>query len=107
MIVFLVPLILSFGITPSSFSEEDAELSQICIDKVLIEKSKGRIACVTSSTGEKLVQRGWGLQEDDSMEKVMPQMPSWNDGTAKSEIMAFVLVHKDLVVYLIQWVSQV
>lgn len=75
MIIFLVPLILSFGITPSSFSEADAELGQICIDKVLVEKSKGRIACVTSSTGEKLVQRGWGLLEVDSMEKAMPHMP--------------------------------
>ena len=51
------------------------------------------------------MQRGWGLLEDDSMEKAMPHMPSWNDGTAKSEIMAFVLVHRDQVVYLIQWAS--
>ena len=32
----------------------------ICEDKVWIESVKGRIACVTSSTADKLVQRGWG-----------------------------------------------
>jgi len=32
----------------------------ICVDKVFIENNKGRIACVTPSTAEKLVERGWG-----------------------------------------------
>jgi YVTN family beta-propeller protein len=32
----------------------------ICEDKVWIENPKGRIACVTPSTADKLVQRGWG-----------------------------------------------
>ena len=32
----------------------------ICEDKVWLESKKGRIACVTPSTAEKLIQRGWG-----------------------------------------------
>jgi DNA-binding beta-propeller fold protein YncE len=32
----------------------------ICEGKVWVENTKGRIACVTPSTAEKLVERGWG-----------------------------------------------
>lgn len=32
----------------------------ICEGKVWVENAKGRIACVTTSTAEKLVERGWG-----------------------------------------------
>jgi len=77
----LIPLILSIGIVSTfSFSEADAELTQICIDKVWLESAKGRIACVTPTTAEKLVERGWGtlLDEADlkeSTEKMMPYMP--------------------------------
>ncbi len=77
----LIPLILSIGIVSTfSFSEADAELTQICIDKVWLETTKGRIACVTPTTAEKLVERGWGtlLDEADlkeSTEKIMPYMP--------------------------------
>ena len=48
-------------------------LLQICIDKVWIEKYNHKIACVTPSTAEKLVERGWGtmlvIVEDISDEK--------------------------------------
>jgi len=59
----LIPLILSIGIIPAipfSAGVDIPDLLQICIDKVWIESTKGRIACVTSSTAEKLVERGWG-----------------------------------------------
>jgi len=57
LIFALIPLILSIGIIPSSFA---AESDQICIDKVWIENTKGKIACVKPLTAEKLVERGWG-----------------------------------------------
>jgi len=70
---FLIPLILLIGIVPAlSFSDALAtEYTQICIDKVWIENKKGKIACVTTSTAEKLVERGWGtmLDEDAFVEK--------------------------------------
>jgi len=76
VIFALIPLILSMGIIPTiSFYDAFAtEFTQICIDKVWIEKSNHKIACVTPSTAEKLVQRGWGaiLAEDAFEEK--PQM---------------------------------
>ena len=37
-----------------------ADYTQICVDKVWVEKTKGKIACVTPSTADKLVERGWG-----------------------------------------------
>jgi hypothetical protein len=51
--------------------------NQICIDKVWIENTKGKIACVTSSTAEKLVERGWGtLLDDTSMgEPIEEELP--------------------------------
>ena len=45
----------------------DSEL--ICIDKIWMESSSGRITCVTPSTAEKLVERGWGSILDDTYEK--------------------------------------
>ncbi len=77
----IISLILSIGLASTfSFSEADAELNQICIDKVWMENAKGKIACVTPSTADKLVQRGWGtiLSEDDmkeDTEKMMPYTP--------------------------------
>jgi len=71
----IIPLILSIGIASTfPFSEAGAELTQICIDKVWLESTNGRIACVTPSTAEKLVERGWGtmlveMMEDTSDEK--------------------------------------
>jgi len=64
LVIFaLIPLILSIGIFPViPFSEgvDIPNLLQICIDKVWIEKYNHKIACVTPSTAEKLVERGWG-----------------------------------------------
>ena len=60
IIFALIPLILSIGITPIIPFSDAEEQNQICIDKVWIENTKGKIACVTPSTAEKLVQRGWG-----------------------------------------------
>jgi hypothetical protein len=94
--------IIEYGCTPD-FWKNNLELWET----VDVDYNDDFDVTFGTSTGEKLVQRGWGLLEDDSIEKAMPHMPSWNDGTAKSEIMAFVLVHRDLVVYLIQWASQV
>lgn len=76
IIFALIPLILSIGITPAIPFGDAAEHNQICIDKVWIENTKGKIACVTSSTAEKLVERGWGaLLEDISMEEPMEELP--------------------------------
>jgi len=74
VIFTLIPLILSMGITPIIPFSDAVDYSQICIDKVWIEKtSTGKIACVTPSTGDKLVERGWGtllvIVEDTSDEK--------------------------------------
>ena len=75
-ILAIISLILSIGIAPA-LPFADAERTQICIDKVWIENKKGKIACVTPSTAEKLVERGWGtLLEDISMEKPMKAMDS-------------------------------
>jgi len=61
----IIPLILSIGIV-STLQFSEAEKTQICIDKVWMENTRGKIACVTPSTAEKLVERGWGtiLAED-------------------------------------------
>jgi len=68
--IFIISLI---GIMGFSITESAAESNQICIDKVWIENTRGKIACVTSSTAEKLVERGWGtlldVVEDTSDEK--------------------------------------
>ena len=62
-LLVIIPLILSIGIIPAipfSAGVDIPNLLQICIDKVWIESTKGKIACVTPSTAEKLVERGWG-----------------------------------------------
>jgi len=61
VIFALIPLILSMAIVPVIPFSDAAENNQICIDKVWIENTKGKIACVTPSTADKLVQRGWGI----------------------------------------------
>ena len=68
LIIFaLIPLILSIGIAPAIPFSDAVEYSQVCIDKVWIEQTEGKIACVTSSTADKLVQRGWGtILSDDA-----------------------------------------
>ncbi len=69
ILIFLIPLILSIGIIPTISSIDIPEYIQICVDKVWIESVNNRIACVTPSTAEKLVERGWGTLLD--IEKVM------------------------------------
>ncbi len=72
IIFALIPLILSIGIIPAIPFSDAVESNQICIDKVWIENTKGKIACVSPSTADKLVERGWGtLLEEISMEKPM------------------------------------
>ncbi len=61
-VFILIPLILPIGIIPFV----DAVEEQICIDKVWIENSKGKMTCVTQSTADRLVERGWGTMLDDS-----------------------------------------
>ena len=56
----IIPLILSIGLIPAFPFSDAIESNQICIDKVWIENSKGKIACVTPSTADTLVERGWG-----------------------------------------------
>ncbi len=69
IIFALIPLILSIGISPVLPFSDAAEHNQICIDKVWIENTKGKIACVTPSTADKLVERGWGT--------ISPKLPKF------------------------------
>ena len=72
----LTPLILSIGITPAIPFGDAVENNQICIDKVWVENTQGKIACVTPTTADKLVQRGWGtLLEEISMEESIEELP--------------------------------
>jgi hypothetical protein len=66
LIFTLIPLILSIGIAPAIPFSNATEYDQICIDKVWLENSRGKIACVTQSTADKLVERGWGALLDDN-----------------------------------------
>jgi len=64
------------GITQVIPFSDVVESNQICVDKVWIENSKGKIACVTPSTADKLVQRGWGtLLEDIVEESIDEELP--------------------------------
>ena len=74
VIIFaLIPLILSIGLAPVIPFSTASEYDQICIDKVWLENSKGKIACVSPATADKLVERGWGtvLAFDTPKESVM------------------------------------
>jgi len=58
--LFLSLLILASGVIFSnSILDTNADSSQICVDKIWIESTHGRIACVTPSTASALVERGW------------------------------------------------
>jgi hypothetical protein len=90
VIFVLIPLTLTIGLVPAlPFSQADFHFTQICMDKVWIESTKGRIACVTSNTAEKLVQRGWGTLLDTIPNK-SSILPSWNQGDSKQKIIFFV-----------------
>lgn len=58
ILITLIPLILSIGFTPVIPFSDAAEHNQICIDKIWLENSKGKIACVSPTTADKLVERG-------------------------------------------------
>ena len=62
----IIPLILSIGLVSSIPFSNAVESNQICIDKVWLENSKGKIACVTPTTADKLVERGWALDESET-----------------------------------------
>ena len=80
-IVFtLIPLILSIGIIPAIPFSDAAESNQICIDKVWLENSKGKIACVTQDTADKLVERGWGTILSDDVFEEKPAMMRHMEG---------------------------
>lgn len=71
----LVFSILSVLIISGTFISTDVfaeESNQICIDKIWMENSKGKIACVTASTADSLVQRGWGtiLENSDNLQSL-------------------------------------
>ncbi len=70
IIIFaLIPLILSIGLAPVIPFSNASEYTQICIDKVWIENTREKIACVTPSTAVKLVERGWGtILTDDTFD---------------------------------------
>ena len=73
IIFALIQLILSIGIIPAIPFSDAVESNQICVDKVWLENSKGKIACVSPATADKLVERGWGtvLAFDTPKESVM------------------------------------
>ena len=60
MVMILVSGIVFF----SNVLDVDAQSSQICIDKVWVENTKGKIACVTPSTASALIEREWGVLLD-------------------------------------------
>jgi hypothetical protein len=66
LLLFSVLLLTSIGLSSGAFA---VDYTQICIDKVWIEKTNHKIACVTSSTADKLVERGWGTLLEISMEE--------------------------------------
>jgi hypothetical protein len=86
VIFTLIPLILSIGLVPAFSFSDASENNQICINKVWIENSKGKIACVTPSTADKLVQRGWGTLLDDDTSKMSPSETDENIESLKSQI---------------------
>jgi len=73
LLLFSVLLLTSIGLSSGAFA---VDYTQICIDKVWIEKTNHKIACVTSSTADKLVERGWGtlleISIDEPIEEELP-----------------------------------
>ena len=73
LLLFSVLLLTSIGLSSGAFA---VDYTQICIDKVWIEKTNHKIACVTPSTADKLVERGWGtlleISIDEPIEEKLP-----------------------------------
>ncbi len=94
LIIFaLIPLILSIGISPAIPFSDAIEQNQICVDKVWIENTRGKIACVTPSTADKLVQRGWGTMlstdtSDEASETVFELPPYPDQPTINPKLLA-------------------
>jgi len=77
VIFALIPIILSIGLISVIPFSDATEFTQICIDKVWVESNNGRIACVTPSTADKLVERGWGtILAADAFEEKPTMMES-------------------------------
>ena len=73
ILLFSLLGILIIGIT--STGAFAAEQDQICVDKIWIENSKGKIACVSPATAASLIERGWGtIIEDSSNLQVLASM---------------------------------
>ncbi len=66
LLLFSVLILVTIGHSNNAFA---TDYTQICIDKVWIEKTNNKIACVTPSTADKLVERGWGTILEISMEE--------------------------------------
>ena len=74
--MFLSLLILTSGfLFSNSILDANADSSPICVDKIWMESTHGRIACVTSSTASVLVEREWGtILEDSANMQVLASM---------------------------------
>ena len=74
--MFLSLLILTSGFIFSNFVlDVNADSSPICVGKIWMESTHGRIACVTSSTASVLVEREWGtILEDSANMQVLASM---------------------------------
>ena len=59
-LIFSMMIMISGVVFFSYALDVDAQSNQICIDKVWVENSKGKIACVTPSTASALIEREWG-----------------------------------------------
>lgn len=89
MKLLLFSLIATFAVLSIGPSYAEYPDNQICIDKVWLENIRGKIACVTPTTAEKLIERGWGTIID-KIPASSPILPSWNDGDSKKKIIFFV-----------------
>lgn len=73
LLLFSILILVTIGLSNNAFA---TDYTQICIDKVWIEKTNHKIACVTSSTADKLVERGWGTLLEISMgEAIEEELP--------------------------------
>ena len=85
-IFVLIPIVLSIGIISAIQFSDAVEYSQICIDKIWIESTKGKIACVTPFTASALVEHGWGtiltddafIEEPIEMSDQLPELTTEN-----------------------------
>ena len=84
ILLFSILSILIVGTIGVSIEVFAAEDDQICIDKIWIENTKGKIACVTPSTADKLVERGWGTLLDDEISEMSSSDTDENIDVLKS-----------------------